>query len=318
MPERPENHLSNADPSAVIGCLRPVLQQRIMSALREVEGLKLLEGINIHRGSIVNGEHWVGDFLLDELDALFWYCEVDRRPGSFDLVFLQSLASKVRVVRDPFDFQVALDKFKAHERLRQNGVPVPETALFDLGIPERVGKALEDWGAAVLKPRFGGWGKGVTFIRDAAQLRDILGYVISTVGQAPDQAFFLERFYPNDPNRWISVTLLNGQVVYGYRKVGAKFQDFGDGAQKVLDADEKGGGVVLAWPDKEEENMAKDAWKALGRPGFIGFDIIHTSQGPLIVDENTSPGNYLDLYEEAGLDAGRLWANWIVQDAMGK
>lgn len=318
MPERPENHLSIQDPFAVVGCLRPSLHSEIMRHLRAAEGVELIEDINIHAAAIRSGSHWAGNLCLDDLDAFFWYCEVDRRPGSFDILFLQSLARKVRVVRDPFDFELALDKFAAHERLRAAGVPVPDTVLFDLRVPDFMEQTLAEWGAGVLKPRRGGWGKGVTMVRSHSQLRDFVGYVMSTAEEAPDYGFFLERYLPNDLSKWISITMVGGEVAYGYRKVGAKLHDMGGGAMKVLDAEEKGGGVVLGWPTEEEMEMVKAAWEALGKPGLIGFDLIHTEQGPVVVDENTSPGNYLDLYQEAGLDAGKLFADWILKDAMGK
>ena len=318
MPERPDNHLSIQDPFSVVGCIRPQLHGQIMSRLRAAEGVELVEDINIHAASIRSGKHYAGDICLDDLDAFFWYCEVDRTPGSFDLLFLKSLAQKVRVVRDPFDFDMALDKFSAHELCRAAGVAVPETVLFDLRAPDFMEAVLAEWEAAILKPRRGGWGKGVTFIKSYGQLRDFVGYVMSTAGAAPDGGFFLERYYPNDLERWISVTMVDGQIVYGYRKVGAKLHAFGDGAVKVLDAEEKGGGVVLGWPDAEEEAMVKAAWEALGKPGFIGFDLIRTENGPVVVDENTSPGNYLHLYEEAGLDAGQIWTDWILRDCMGQ
>lgn len=318
MPERPDNHLSIQDPFQVVGCIRPQLHQEIMAGLRQAEGIELVEDINIHAAAIRSGRHYAGEVCLDDLDAFFWYCEVDREPGSFDLLFLKSLAKKTRVVRNPFDFDVALDKFTAHEVCRQAGVPVPETVLFDLRVPGFMEETLADWGAAILKPRRGGWGKGVTFIKSHAQLRDFVGYVMSTTGSSPDRGFFLERYHPNDLSRWISLTMVDGQIVYGYRKVGAKLHDFGGGAMKVLDAEEKGGGVVLAWPDEEEEAMVKAAWEALGKPGFIGFDLIRTENGPLVVDENTSPGNYLHLYQEAGLDAGKIWTDWILRDCRGE
>ena len=185
---------------------------------------------------------------------------------------------------------------------------VAQSVLFDHRVPARMADVLDEWGAAVLKPRRGGWGQGVTLIDNAERLRDIIGYVKSTAEHSPDQGFFLERYYENDPNRWARITMINNEVAYGYRKVSTKFHDFGDGRLKVQDVDEKGGGVVLADLLPIHIEQAERASEALGL-GLVGFDMIWTADGPIIVDENTSPGNYIDLYEEVGKDCGKLFAD---------
>lgn len=312
IPVRPENHLQIDRQTTSIGCLRPPILDPLLARLRAAEHIELIEDLNFRTAAIQNGKVYCDDQCLNELDRFFWYCEVDRQPGSFDLEVLRTLAREVEVIPHPDRLATAFDKYRAHLCLMDAGVKVPECMLFDVRVPERMNNTLNEWGAAILKPRRGGWGKGVTLIDSADKLRDIVGYVRSTAESSPDQGFFLERYYDNDPKRWASLTMLNGEIVLPYRKVSGKFHDFGDGRFKVLDANEKGGGVVVADLTPEHEEQAYKAYEALGL-GLIGFDMIWTANGPLIIDENTSPGNYLDLYEQLNVDPAERFAQWILE-----
>jgi glutathione synthase/RimK-type ligase-like ATP-grasp enzyme len=312
LPERPENHMQLNSQRTAIGCLRAEINTPLLEILRAAKHVDLVEDLDFRNALIQNGGVYCENQCLNDLDRFFWYCEVDRNPGSFDLEVLKTLSRSVDVIRDPCRFETGLDKYRAHLCLQDAGVRVAESVLFDHRIPGRMADILEEWGAGVLKPRRGGWGKGVTLIDSAARLRDIVGYVGSTLEQSPDQGFFLERYYENDPDKWASVTMINGEIVYGYRKVSVRFHDFGNGRLKVQDTEEKGGGVVLAKLTPEHEAQAYLAYEALGLE-LIGFDMIWTYQGPVIVDENTSPGNYINLYSEVGRNPAELLANWILQ-----
>ena len=311
IPERPTHHLQLDPARNAIGCLRSDIHASLLGHLRAAKQVELLENLNFQQAFIRNGKVFVGDLCLNGLDRFFWYCEVDRKPGSFDLEVLRTLAREVEVIRNPDKFEVALDKYQAHLCLQDAGLRVAETVLFDHRVPMQMAAVLDDWGAAMLKPRRGGWGKGVTLIDNVQRLRDVVGYVRSTAAHSPDQGFFLERYYDNDPARWTSVTTIDKQVVYGYRKLATKFQDLGGGKSKVEDVGEKGGGVELANLLPIHIEQAERAAEALDL-GLIGFDMIWTAQGPIIVDENTSPGNYSDLYKQVGKDAGKLLSDWIL------
>lgn len=309
LPVRPDDHRAVADPRAAIGCLRPWLREPLLERLRALPGITLHEARNFRRAVLQGGRVWLDDEDLCELDAFVWYGEVDRRPGSYDLEVLRTLARRVRVVRDPGRFEDALDKHRAHLALRDAGVRVPDFVLFDHRCPERMRAVLDEWGAAVLKPRRGGWGVGVMAVDDWATLRDLVDYVRSTrVSLEP--GFFLERFVPNDLTRWVSVTVVGGRAAFGYRKRAAKHAPLGRIGTKILDADERGGEVDLAELTPEHVAMAEAASRALGL-GMVGFDMIWTDEGPMVIDENTSPGNDESLYRAAGLDAPALWAAWI-------
>lgn len=314
IPARPDAHLY-AGPQDAVGCLRGDMHSGLIARLRAADGVTLRDGLNFRRALIENDQVWVGDCCLSELDAFAWYCEVDRRRGSFDLEVLHTLARTTRVICPPAAFERALDKYSAHQTLRAAGLPVPDTVLFDHRVPERMHDVLERWGAALLKPRRGGWGKGVTLIDHPSRLRDLIGYLAS-VAPEREPGFFLERYYDNDVTRWTSVTVIDGEVMYGYRKRGTKLFDLGDGRVKVLDEHERGGDVDFVPVSEEQAELALRAASVLGL-GLIGFDMIHTPHGPIIVDENTSPGNYAELYAQTGIDPAEKLAKWILREACG-
>ena len=256
------------------------------------DDIELITDLNFREALIVNGKVFCREVCLNDLDRFFWFCELKNEPGNFDVKVLKTLARDTKVVSDPNAFEIGQDKYSAHLTLRDAGVDVPDFVMFDYRFPVKMADVLNEWGKALLKPRWGGWGKGITLIESPKQLENILGYVQSATHRSMEHGFFLERFFPNDPNKWASTTFINGQLTLGYRKVETKFQDLGDGIKKVQDMQEKGGGVVLADLDPRHIEMAHKAYDAIGLE-IIGFDMIWTENGPLIIDENTYPGNYL-------------------------
>jgi len=309
-PKRQANHLYLNPQNNIIGCLNERIRLPMLEDLRSKSHLELIEDFDLKSAMVVNGKVYANGYCLNELDRLAWYYETDRTPGSYDLEILKTLARDVDVICDPYQTEIGYDKYKAHMTLLDGGVRVPEFALFDHRVPGKMIDLLNGWGAAVLKPRRGAWGKGVTLIDSEAKLRDSIGYVWSISGKSPDQGFFLERFYENDPYQWASLTMVNGEIVQGYRKKMSKFQAFGNGQLKVEDIDEKGGEAELADLKPEHRLQAHKAYEAIGL-GLIGFDMIWTEEGPMVIDENTSPGNYLELYEEEGKDPAKIFSDWI-------
>lgn len=314
IPDRPLNQLNLRSDVVSIGCLSPLVREPLFEKLRANDSIELYEQLDLRNALILNGKVYCDGFCLNDLDRLVWYWDVDRNPGSFDIELLRTLSRDVEVIPNPFNYEVGIDKYKAHLKLREAGVNVSDSAMFDLRVPEMMHAVLEEWGAALLKPRRGGWGKGVTLIDSVDRLRDIVGYIASTSENSSEHGFFLERYYENDPNRWASITMINGEIAQAYRKVDAKFHDLGNGRFKVLDADEKGGGTVLADLTPAHIEQAHRAYDALGL-AIVGFDMIWTKDGPIIVDENTAPGNYINLYQEEGKDPVEIF-NRLILDSL--
>lgn len=315
LPPRPRPGESGFDKPDRWGCLRIELQTAVMERL-QAKSPWMLKVVDFRDAHVDSGVLiWEGAPLHEQIDALFWYCEIDRAQGSFGLELLKTLAAYIPVSPDPMRWEQAMDKYTAHCALRRAGAPVPEFMLVDLAHMTAAREALARWGAAVLKPRRGAWGKGVLLIEDWPTLRDLVDYhrARSPLHQPP--TFFLERYYDNDPDRWASLTMVGHQLMYGYRKRASKRVVFGRtaGRTKVLDAFERGGEADRADLEPIQIAAAARACDALGLP-VIGFDMIWTEQGPIIVDENTSPGNYAAIYAAVDKHPAEEWARAIVEE----
>lgn len=292
------------------GCLNPRIYDPLTQKLQEQVSIETCN-LDFRDAIILNGRVYVGDVCLSDLAGYFWYCEVDRLPGSYHLQVLKTLATQIPVYPNPWKWEVAVDKYSAHECLNLADVKVPDFLLFDANQLDQIESVIEDWGAAMLKPRRGAWGKGVHLVEDFTALRDLVGYIMSVAGKSPDHGFLLERYLDNDMDKWVSITVIGDEVMYGYRKRSSKVVPIGDGKFKVYDVNEKGGEVDYVAPLEEQNQIALKAAKALNCP-IIGFDMIWTDKGPIVVDENTSPGNYPDIYRAAGKDPAEEFARIIL------
>lgn len=306
MPSRP--HQPTAVPRGRWGCLRDQVQGPLVAALKALPGVEVVE-VDVRDAHLREGRVLVGEVDLSALDAYLWYAEVDRSPGSFEQVLLREPARTVRVHPDPWRWATAVDKLTAHCRLKAEGLPVPDFVAVHPHRMEPAMEALEAWGAGVLKPRLGAWGQGVVVLEHPGTLRDVVGF-LQQVGAEPG-GLLLERFLENDPQGWTSVTAVGGEPVVAYRKRAARWVDVGSGRRKVYDAEQSGGEVDPVPLDAVRSDLVRRAAKVLGCP-IIGFDLLATEHGAVIVDENTSPGNDAALYRAAGLDPVEVFLQmWV-------
>lgn len=299
--------------SAGIGRIPADTHTRLMNMIRGIDGVELYQDLNFRNSFIRDGRVYVNNFCLSELDMFFWYCEVDREVGSYDLEVLKTLAQDVKVVLNPHRFEIGLDKYLSHMAIKRAGGSVAETVLFDYENLHYMEKLLNEWGAAVLKPRRGGFGKGVTFVNSFAMLRDVVDYIHSTTGVTPDKAYMLEKFYENKLCDWVSVTMINGEIMYGYRKKETKLVEMSSGITKVYDANEIGGEVDKCEIPTVCIDEAVRAYNAIGVE-MIGFDMILDNGKPIIVDENTFPGYYEEIFIESGRDSAQEFYKLIVSE----
>lgn len=245
-------------------------------------------------------------------DLFFWYGELHRQANSYDLSVLMQLAEACKVVRAPQVYERSLDKFSALSRLKAAGIPCADHVLFHERCLPMVEATMRGWEGVVLKPRRRGFGKGVTLITDYAQLRDIVQYIGDRPG-ASSEGIYLERFYPNDIRRWASVTVIRGEVMYGYRKRKSSFSRMGVRAMKVFDESETGGNAELCKLTETQEHIALAAARSLDM-SIVGFDMIHTDSGPVIIDVNTFPGFYEDLFRKVGRDPVEEFSSVIIEE----
>ncbi|MDP8909342.1 MAG: hypothetical protein M3N47_09565 [Chloroflexota bacterium] len=286
-----------------LGKVPPTALTRFWERASSLEGVEFLQDLDIRRSFIRGDRVYCGDICLNDLDLYVWYAEVDRHLGSYALEALKTLSADTPVLPDPFAFEVGLDKYQSHLALRRAGVRVADAVLFDHHNVAAVAPVMEQWGRAVLKPRWGYFGRGVLYVEDFPALRDLVGYMQVTTGGSPDRAFLLERFYENDPDESMGTTIIGGSLMYGYRKRPTRRAAIGEGGWKVFDREGLGGHVDLSQPSAAHVEQALRAQKALGVE-IIGFDMLLYEGEPVIVDENTFPGLYPELFAAVGRDLG--------------
>ncbi|MGW2619597.1 ATP-grasp domain-containing protein [Streptomyces sp. NPDC001500] len=282
-----------------VGKIPPDDHALFMKLLRDLTDVEFIHDLDIRRSFVRDGTVYCGEVRLNDLDLYLWHAEVDRDPGGYALEALRTLGLDVPVVPDPARFATGLDKYRAHLRLSRAGLPVPDTILLDRRDPDAAAPVVAQWGRALLKPRRGSFGQGVLLIEDFATLRDLADYLQHTLAAATESTFLLERFYPNDPADWVGTTLVNGTLMYGYRKRGHRFTRLSADASKVYDPEGIGGDVDACEVPPEHARLAQRAQRALDLP-LVGFDLILSGGRPVIVDENTYPGLYPELFAAAG------------------
>ncbi len=246
----------------------------------------------------------LGDGSKADFDLLYWFYILPEDMQSADMHCLKSLSQHMRVLPDPYAVERSWNKFSAHSLLAAKGIGVPEFCQFSSDDVESMGHLLEQWGKLLLKPVMGSFGHGVTMVKTRQELLDIVQYAASFHAQ-PIQ-IYCERFEPNDISRWISVVMIDRELVYGYRKRPERFVD----GWKVYDPGRVGGAADYADP-APVVGLVKAACEVLGAD-MIGFDCIFSERlnKYLIVDENTIPGLYPDCFERAGKGS---WAQHIAR-----
>ncbi|MFE0509712.1 RimK family alpha-L-glutamate ligase [Streptomyces sp. NPDC058964] len=279
-------------------------QALLMELLPGLKDVEFLHGLDIRRSCIRNGKVYCGEVCLNELDLYVWHAWMARDPGGYTLEALRTLSLDLPVVPDPARFSTGLDKYRAHLRLSRAGLPVPDTILIGRHNTEAAAPVLAEWGRAMLKPRLGAYGQGVLLVEDFTTLRDLAGYLEYTLAAATEGTYLLERICPSGGSAdWFGTTLVNGSLMYGYRKRSHRFTRLADDVWKVYDPEGIGGDVDGCDVPAPLARLAQLAQQALGLP-LVGFDLIVSEGRPVIVDENTFPGLYPELFAAAGRSLG--------------
>ncbi|NUT99752.1 MAG: hypothetical protein HOY78_47850 [Saccharothrix sp.] len=280
----------------------------LLRLLEGTAGCEFVHGLDFRESYIRRGRVHCGDVCLSDLDVYLWHVDFARKPGTYDLDALLTLKRDTVVIPDPEQVALAFDKHWAYLTLAGAGVPVPDSMLVSARGIDAAEQVFAEWGAAVLKPRRGCFGWGVTFIDDFATLRDFVGYLdaettetrVRGVAQAASgRSFLLERFYPNSPHDWLGVTFVGDDIAYGFRKEPDRHARWSDTAWKVYDAGRGGGSVRYQDVPPSHADLLHTARRAFDLP-LVGFDVICHEGGPMVVDVNTGPALYPELFTAAG------------------
>jgi ribosomal protein S6--L-glutamate ligase len=275
------------------GLMPDDVREALLASLTGAPEVAEVSLCDLRKCHVRNGKVYEGDLCLSDFDLVHWYF-VTHLPDSWTVTMLRALAQTTRVVPNPAGFLLGLDKFFAHTALRARGLPTADFCMFQSGAVNDIAAGLFGGGAVLLKPRLGAFGHGIHFARNARELIDVTQYAQSFAKDSLQ--VFCETFEENDLSRWISTTVINGKLAYGYRKRSEKFVD----GWKVYDPVRAGGGVDFVDASMVED-VALDAAAALGCD-IVGFDFIWSTkrQKYLIVDENTFPGMYPECFAQSG------------------
>jgi ribosomal protein S6--L-glutamate ligase len=266
--------------------------KEIERMLAENKSIKYLGNVDLEKLRISGNKFICNGIDLAKIDLFFWY---DLGVRKF-LDDLKKLPRTVKVLKNPKSFEIVADKFLAHSFLKKNGLPVADFAFVDYDDLARMQKLIKQWKAILIKPRLGNFGRGIIKVSDFETFRDIAGYLKMEYKQ---KKIFIERFYENEMDKWISTTIINGEVVYGYRKKKEKFAGW-----KVYDIKAKGGCAYYVDPTPVKI-FAEKAARLLDK-SIVGFDFIKTREGYKIVDENNFPGFYPDAFTAAKKNVSQL------------
>ncbi|MDZ7611587.1 MAG: hypothetical protein U5L10_02390 [Candidatus Moranbacteria bacterium] len=284
------------------GFLEETAVGRLEQLLSESGDINFLGNINLKDCTLRNGEIFKKGELIKKPDLIFWYGKGMLKYWNL----LKALSLESRVIKNPDSSKIVSSKFLAHSLLKKHGLPVADFALVDYLDFDSMKKILKEWGAVLIKPQDGSFGRGIIKVEDFEIFRDIAGMLKLENKQ---QKILVEKFYPNKAKDWISTTVIGGEVVYGYRKNEEKFENW-----KVFDPIAKGGNAHYVDPAPVRK-LAEKAAGCLGAE-IVGFDFIKTEKGYILVDENNFPGLYDEAFSAVNKSPEKLMCKMIKQEAI--
>ncbi len=201
------------------------------------------------------------------------------------------IAAGATPLNDLEGMAVAFDKLRTAEALAYAGVPTPRSILakdFD-----NLEFAIDAVGGApvVIKPVTGAQGRGVMLAESRAAAVAILENLIVT-----GRDHLVQELVPEALGEDRRLLVLDGQVIAAVRRR-ARPGEFRPNVHR-------GGRAEAIEPTSTETERAIAAARAVGLR-FAGVDLLESSQGPVVVEVNGSPG--LEGIEGAtGLDLAGL------------
>ena len=173
------------------------------------------ESLSSHVRADGTYRHRCGAGPLDEFDSILTRTmpagSLERI--TFRLAILHSLVGSVPIVNSPRGLEIAIDKFATLAHVGSLGFEVPETKVVQTR-REAIDAFDELDGDCVVKPIFGGEGRGVSRILD----RELAWYTFATLDQL-DAVMYVQRFVP--PGGSDTRMLVIGDEVIGVRRTNA-------------------------------------------------------------------------------------------------
>ncbi|MFL2870769.1 MAG: RimK family alpha-L-glutamate ligase [Pirellulaceae bacterium] len=247
--------------------------------------------ISAHVGASVSATNQDGDHQsLDQFDATIVRT---MPPGSTEeIVFrMDALGAHYRnggvVINSPRSLEAAIDKYLSLQRLAEAEIPIPRTIACQT--VEQAMNAFHDLGRrTVVKPLFGGEGRGITFVDD----EDIALRVFKTLSQM-NLVIYLQEFIPHEG---FDLRIL----VIGDQTFCIKRENKNDWRTNIS----RGATAARVSPPKSTIELAVRAAKTLG-VDVAGVDILTApSEQPVVIEVNAVPG-WMGLAKTLEIDIAR-------------
>jgi ribosomal protein S6--L-glutamate ligase len=255
--------------------------------------------VHVHGGET---EITSGVTRLDRLDAVLVR---SMPPGSLEqIVFRMDAlarleAASVTVVNPAKAIEAAVDKFLATARLQAAGLLVPPTVVcqtVDEGLAafERLG------GDVVVKPLFGGEGRGMTRVTDAAIARRVFASL-----EQMGSVLYLQQFVLHDGVDWRLLVI--GDEVLGMRRVNP------DDWRTNISLGARGEPLEVS---AELAQLARRAAASVGA-GVAGVDLLPARDGRLYALEVNAVPGWRALAAVTGVDVAARVIDHVEQLAPG-
>ncbi len=273
---------------------------------------ELIEAAKEQGHDVVAGQTAAVSSEISKEGSRFWLRDIELT--SFDVCLLRSFGpgsceqltrrisliehmevTGIRVVNPCYAFRRARDKYATQYTLEAKGLPIPTTyTTEDMADAYRTS---ELFGEFIYKPILSSMGKGSIRFTDPD-----LAYNAYKMLDRFSQPLILQKFVPN-PGRDIRV------FVIGDRVVGSAYKYHPEGKWKTNVA--QGGKMVDENVPNEILELGVSATKTMGLD-YSGVDIIESSDGPMVLEVNGSPG-----WQALNVAANLKVADEIVSYAVG-
>jgi len=204
------------------------------------------------------------------------------------------------------------DKMLLYDTLKASGLPVPETVTVNgnesLGTVKRI---VKDMGfPLIFKPKDGVGCTGLSFVAENAHIE---GAVKKVSKESLGKPFIVQKFVKGTP---ASVSLIST----GDRALPMSLNEqLLTLAPPNLDSSYLGGTVPLHHPvEKKALGIAKELLEALkGLRGYVGFDLVLTGEGPVIVEVNPRlTSSYVGLRKVVDANLSKLLVNSVLEASL--
>lgn len=241
-------------------------------------------------GSRIQGESLAvttGEAVFDNFDAILVR---SMPPGSLEQVVFrmdalaQLEALGVAVINPAKSIETAVDKFLAAVRLQEAGFLVPPTIVCQTASDALAAFDLLG-GDVVVKPLFGGEGRGITRVTDAAVARRVF-MALEQIGAV----LYVQQFIPHDGVDWR--LLVVGDEVFGMRRIN------GDDWRTNISLGARPAPLKVT---AELAQMARRAATAVGA-AVAGVDLLPDRDGRLYALEVNAVPGWRALAEVTGVD----------------